>query len=183
MSCCELETERLLLRAPRAGDIPAMVLLANDWDVARTLGRMPHPYAAEDAMAFLAKSTQGRARGDDFNFVVTRKSDGALLGGCGLHLRESGNFEFGYWLGKTYWHQGYASEAARRLVSYGFRELKIERLVAGWFHDNPASGRVLAKLGCEPSGAEQRNCLARGHTVYCHIVTLTRESFAQRKAA
>jgi [ribosomal protein S5]-alanine N-acetyltransferase len=183
MSCCELESERLILRAPRAGDVAAMVSLANDWDVAKNLGRLPHPYSAEDAMAFLANAMQGRARGDNFNFAIQRKVDGAYLGGCGLHLRESGNFEFGYWLGKPFWKQGYATEAARRLASHAFRELKIERLVAGWYHDNPASGHVLAKLGCQPSGAEQRNCLARGHTVYCHIVTLTREAFAQRKAA
>jgi ribosomal-protein-alanine N-acetyltransferase len=180
---CELETDRLILRAPRAGDIAAMVPLANDWDVAKNLGRLPHPYSAEDAMAYLANSTQGRARGDNFHFAITRKASGDFLGGCGLHLRPSGHFEFGYWLGKPYWAKGYATEAALRLASYAFRELKIDRLMAGWYHDNPASGRVLAKLGCVPSGAEQRDCLARGHTVYCHVVTLTRETFAQRKAA
>jgi len=52
-------------------------------------------------------------------------------------------------------------------------------LIAGWFHDNPASGRVLAKLGCLPSGAEQRDCLARGHAVYCHMVALERADMAR----
>jgi len=183
MSCNELETERLLLRAPKTGDVSSIASLIGEWEVAKNLGRVPHPYSEADAIAYLAKAEEGRAKGDNFNFAITRKSDSILMGTCGVHLRENGNFEFGYWLGKPYWQQGYASEAARRLASYAFRELKIEKLVAGWFHDNPASGRVLAKLGCEPTGAEQRNCLARGHTVYCHIVTLTRESFAQRKAA
>jgi len=183
MSECELETERLLLRHHRQSDAASIVPLIGEWEVAKNLGRVPYPYSEAEAKAHIARTVEGRAKGDNFNFAIARKSDGALLGGCGLHLRESGNFEFGYWLGKPYWGQGYATESALRLVSFGFRALKIERLVAGWFHDNPASGRVLAKLGCALTGAEQRNCLARGHTVYCHVVTLTRESFAQRKAA
>ncbi|MGH6872074.1 MAG: GNAT family N-acetyltransferase [Rhizomicrobium sp.] len=181
MSCSELESDRLLLRKPRAEDAAAIAPLAGDWDVARNLGRMPHPYALADAQAYLAKAADGRAAGTDFNFVITRKADAALMGTCGLHLRDHGYFEFGYWLGKPFWSQGYATEAARRLVSFGFRELKIDRLVAGWFHDNPASGRVLEKLGCVMTGAEQRDCAARGHAVYCHTVTLTRDAFSQSR--
>jgi ribosomal-protein-alanine N-acetyltransferase len=183
MSCKELETERLLLRTPKMDDVSSIASLIGEWEVAKNLGRVPHPYSEADAQAYVVKTEEARAKGEAFNFVITRKSDSALMGACGVQLRESGNFEFGYWLGKPFWKNGYATESTLRLVSFGFRELNIDRLVAGWFHDNPASGRVLAKLGCEPSGAEQRNCLARGHTVYCHIVTLTRESFAQRKAA
>jgi [ribosomal protein S5]-alanine N-acetyltransferase len=179
--CCELETERLLLRHPRAEDAQRIVPLAGEWDVAKNLGRLPHPYALADAEFFLAKAIEGRAAGTDFNFAITRKADGAFMGGCGIHLRSGGQFEFGYWLGKPFWKQGYATEAARRLVSYGFQTLKIETLVAGWFHDNPDSGRVLEKLGCAMSGAESRDCAARGHAVYCHLVTLTREAFSQTR--
>ncbi|HEY1632712.1 MAG TPA: GNAT family N-acetyltransferase [Rhizomicrobium sp.] len=179
--CGELESERLLLRHHRADDADAIVALANDWDVAKSLGRLPHPYGCKDAEFFLGKAAEGRAAGTDFNYAVTRKSDRALIGGVGVHLREGGHFEFGYWLGKPYWKQGYATEAARRLISFAFRDLKAERLIAGWFHDNPASGRVLEKLGCVMSGAESRDCLARGHAVYCHIVTLTREDFSQTR--
>jgi RimJ/RimL family protein N-acetyltransferase len=179
--CCELESERVLLRHTRADDAASIVPLADDWDVARNLGRLPHPYAREDADFYLAKAAEGRAAGTDFNYAITRKSDGVLMGTCGIHLRQGGHFEFGYWLGKPYWKQGYATEAARRLVGFGFQTLKIETLVAGWFHDNPASGRVLEKLGCVITGAEQRDCAARGHAVYCHVVTLTREAFARTR--
>jgi RimJ/RimL family protein N-acetyltransferase len=181
MSCCELETERLLLRRPHAEDAAAIVPLAGDWEVAKNLGRLPHPYALADAEAFIARATEGRAAGTDFNFAITRKDDGAFMGGCGVHLRQAGHFELGYWLGRPYWKNGYATEASRRLASFAFRELKIETLIAGWFHDNPASGRVLTKLGCVVTGSEQRDCAARGHAVYCHVVTLTREGFAQAR--
>jgi ribosomal-protein-alanine N-acetyltransferase len=178
MSCCKLETERLLLRPPLASDIPAFVPLIGDFEVAKNLSRVPHPYQESDAQEFLDRMVQARASGTDFNFAITRKSDGAYMGACGVHLR-SGPFEFGYWLGKPFWGMGYATEAARRLVSFAFEDLKITELIAGWFHDNPASGRVLEKLGCVPDGAEQRDCLARGHAVYCHNVKLDRDGFEQ----
>ncbi len=184
MSCTELETARLLLRAPRLEDAERhrcrspMV-----WEVAKNLGRLPHrPRARRCARLRRPRRRRpGPACGTDFNFLILRKDDGALMGGIGLHLRAQGHFEFGYWLGQSFWKHGYATEAARRLVSFAFRDLKIERLVAGWYHDNPASGRVLAKLGCVMAGAEQRDCAARGHAVYCHLVTLTQADFAQTR--
>ena len=116
-------------------------------------------------------------------FAITRKDDGAYLGSVGLHKRDGEAFEFGYWLGKPFWGQGYATEAARRLIAFAFMELQLESLIAGFFHDNPASGHVLEKLGCMPDGTDQRECLARGHAVYCHKVVLTRDSFWKKKAA
>ncbi len=71
-------------------------------------------------------------------------------GCCGLHLRESGLFELGYWLGRPFWGHGYATEAARKLAGFAFSRLKATQLTAGYFHDNPASGRVLEKVGFAP---------------------------------
>ena len=177
-----LETERLLLRPPGRRDIPAIVPLANDYDVAKNLSRLPHPYTNEDAQAFVAQVEEKRAAGTDFNFAITRKSDGVYMGGIGLHLKD-GSFEFGYWLGKPYWRLGYATEAARRLVAFAFDDLKAEQVSAGWFHDNPRSGNVLAKLGCVPKGFDKRHCLARGMDIGCNLVTLSREAFSVRRAA
>jgi ribosomal-protein-alanine N-acetyltransferase len=175
-----LESERLLLRPPEIADIPALVPLIDDFDVAKNLSRAPHPYSETDARAYLEHAAETRAAGTDFSFAILRKVDRAYLGNCGVHKREAG-FEFGYWLGKPFWGQGYATEAARRLVEFAFDDLKVQSLIAGWFHDNPASGRVLAKLGCVPDGTGQRDCLARGHAVYCHNVKLARESFERSK--
>jgi len=182
MSCCILETERLLLRPPGRRDIPALVPLANDYDVAKNLSTLPHPYTANHGEEFVARVEEQRTKGTDFNFAITRKSDEAYMGGCGVHLKE-GKFEFGYWLGKPFWRQGYATEAATRLVEFAFDALQTESVWAGWFFDNPASGRVLAKLGCKPNGMARRACLARGIEVECNLVTLTRGDFAQRRVS
>lgn len=180
MSCCRLETERLLLRPPEAGDIGAMVALANDFDVTKNTSRMPYPYTDSDAQSFIARAEVSRAQGTDFTFAVTCKSDGTFLGGCGLHLREGGLFELGYWLGRPYWSCGYATETARKLASFAFRDLKAFKITAGYFHDNPASGRVLEKVGFKSDGVENHDCLARGHAVYCHMMVLDRENFGRR---
>jgi [ribosomal protein S5]-alanine N-acetyltransferase len=179
MPCCHLETERLLLRPPEAADVAAMLPLIGEYGVAKNLSRVPHPYREEQALEFLARVSEQRAAGTDYNFAIMRKVDGDYMGGCGVHLRD-GAFEIGYWLGMPYWRQGYATEAARGLAAFAFRDLKATRLIAGWFHDNLASGHVLEKVGFVPDGAEQRDCLARGHAVYCHMVTLDRDTYGKQ---
>ncbi len=177
-----LETDRLLLRRPERRDIPALVPLANNYDVAKNLSKLPHPYTAQDAEDFVALSNETRAAGTDFNFAIARKPDGVFMGCIGLHLKD-GAFEFGYWLGQPYWGQGYATEAARRLVAHAFDDLAAQSVWAGWFHDNPRSGNVLAKLGCAPGGFQKRHCLARGMDIGCNHVTLSRAAFIGRRAA
>jgi RimJ/RimL family protein N-acetyltransferase len=172
----------LLLRPPERRDAPDIALYAADYDVSKNLANMPHPYGEADAHAYIARQPEARAMGTNFGFAVTRKSDGAFLGCCGLHL-EGGKFEMGYWIGKPFWGQGYATEAARRVIGFAFHDLKAEAVWAGWYHDNPASGRVLEKLGCRPDGADKRDCLARGHAVYCNLVTLSREDFGRKRVA
>ncbi len=182
MSCSRLESGRLLLRPPESADIPRIIMLIGDYEVAKNLARVPHPYTVDHARDFLARAARNRADGTGFNFAIQRKWDGVTIGGCGLHL-ENGVFEMGYWLGKPYWGKGYATEAARRLAGFAFHDLKAERLDAGFFHDNPGSGRVLEKLGAGAAGGGPRDCLARGHAVYCHRMVLARENFGRRKDA
>jgi RimJ/RimL family protein N-acetyltransferase len=171
-----LETERLLLRPPELRDVPALVRWMSDFDIAKNLSTAPHPYTEENARAFVERMADSLKRGDGWCFAIVRKDDYQLIGCCGVHLKDRA-YEIGYWLGKPFWNRGYVTEAARRLVAFAFQELKVERVWAGWFYDNPASGRVLEKLGFVPDGAQTRACAARGHEVYCHKVALTRADF------
>jgi ribosomal-protein-alanine N-acetyltransferase len=175
-----LQTGRLLLRPPRAADISHFVPLLKDFDVAKNLSRVPHPYTEDDACAFIVSAANGWASGEDLAFSIVIKSSTAYIGICGVHPAR--NWEFGYWLGKPYWGQGYVTEAIARLVAFAFEELGAEKLTAAWFHDNPASGRVLEKLGCVPDGEEERSCLSRGTNVFCHKVVLKRADYKPRKA-
>ncbi|HXS07363.1 MAG TPA: GNAT family N-acetyltransferase [Rhizomicrobium sp.] len=175
-----LESERLILRPPRPTDIQAMTVWLGDFSVSRNLAKVPHPYSEGDAEEFVNRNAR---HGDGHhNFVIARKADGIFLGGIGLNLGDTG-YEFGYWLGKPFWGQGFASEAARGLVKFAFDRLDAPTVWAGWFHDNPASGNVLMKLGARHNGSRMRDCLARGHKVLCHEMLLTREAFLLKKAA
>jgi ribosomal-protein-alanine N-acetyltransferase len=145
-----LETERLILRAFSLSDAPALSQLAGHPDIAATTLNMPQPYTEADAKAFI-ESAQDNSK--NHSFAIVRKSDQQLLGGMGIHpdMRHQ-HAELGYWIGVPYWNQGYASETARRIVAYGFEDLKLRRIYAGYFTQNIASRRVMEKVGMTYEG-------------------------------
>ncbi len=136
-----LETERLVLRAPRRADAKSIARLANDRRVAVNTARMPHPYSLDDAEQFIAA---GNRQNGEAIFLITL--DGAPIGVCGVDPREGG-LEIGYWLGVPHWGRGFATEAARAVIDHAFGALQHEALQAGARVSNPASRRVLEKCG------------------------------------
>lgn len=151
--CPVLETARLVLRQPCLQDVKAMTRLAGDLRVSRNTARIPHPYGVADAEQFLA-AVAGEAV-----FAVTL--EGALIGVCGIDRRED-TPEIGYWLGVSYWGKGFATEAVRALIDYGFADLAHEALQAGALVSNPASRRVLEKCGFQWTGV----CLTRVRAIH-----------------
>ena len=143
-----LETERLVLRAPRLGDAKAVAMLANDRRIAENTARIPHPYRAADAEDFIATANFG----NETVFVITLRN-GALIGACGFTQVDRHPPEIGYWLGVKHWGKGYATEAARALVDHAFGDLDYEVLRAGARVTNPTSRRVLEKCGFQWTGA------------------------------
>jgi RimJ/RimL family protein N-acetyltransferase len=141
-----LETERLVLRAPRLADAKAIALLANDLRVASNTARIPHPYAAGDAEQFIAAVNR---RHQEACWAITHA--GALIGMCGLVPAER-EAEIGYWLGAPFWGRGFATEAARAVIDHAFGGLGYETLQAGARVSNPASRRVLEKCGFQWTG-------------------------------
>jgi RimJ/RimL family protein N-acetyltransferase len=141
-----LKTERLVLRALCQRDLPAIVQLAGDRRVAENTARIPHPYTAADAEELLASINQ---KGSETVFAL--ELDGALIGMSGLDPRTDGA-ELGYWLGVPFWGRGYATEAVRAVIDYGFGALGYEVLHSGARVSNPASRRVLEKCGFQWSG-------------------------------
>ena len=140
-----LETERLVLRAPRFDDAATIAALANDRRIAENTLRVPHPYTLADAQAFL---TAANTRGGKIVFLITAW-DGAVLGCCGIGKRDGEHPEIGYWLGVPFWGKGYATEAARALIDHAFGDLGYDVLLSGARVSNPASRRVLQKCGFE----------------------------------
>lgn len=156
-------TTRLLLRPPWPEDASGLYDAANDVRIARNLARLPWPYYRKDAEDFCA-SAHGTAVPPQ---LIFDRQSGALrlIGCCELSERE-GQIELGYWIRADSWHRGYASEAGRALVDIA-RALGHERISAGHFIDNPASGAVLRKIGFRETGRiEQRWSEGRGSKVH-----------------
>ena len=142
-------TERLLLRPGFAEDAPMLAKAIADEQIVRNLGMAPWPYRLEDAQAGLAAPPEpGLPR-----MLIFERSEAAprLLGGCSLNRQPSGAVELGYWIARKDWNRGIASEACAALVEIAVA-LRLPKLQAAHFVDNPASGRVLEKLGFQPTG-------------------------------
>jgi RimJ/RimL family protein N-acetyltransferase len=155
-----IETDRLVLRAPRMDDDARIAALAGDFDVARMTSRLAHPYGIEDARAFLAR-VEAADHAGEAAFAVEHGDQG-LIGMVGFHPGELGP-EIGYWIGRPYWGRGMASEAAQAALSWAGREWGKRVVVSGHFADNPASARVLVKAGFLYTGVVQpRRSTARG---------------------
>lgn len=93
----------------------------------------------------------------DFSYMIVRKSDNQVIGGCGFHVTpEHEKAEIGYWLGVPYWGNGYATEAARRLVQFCFEDLGLNRVQADYFVNNGASRRVMEKVGMTFEGISRQ---------------------------
>ena len=116
--------------------------------MADTTLAIPHPYEQEDAQRWILRQRERVSRGRAVVLAVERRADQQLVGVVSLFLRIAHQRgELGYWIGKPYWNKGYATEAARVLVGYGFETLKLHRIYARHMTRNAASARVLVKLG------------------------------------
>jgi len=143
-----LETERLRLRPFTLDDEAAVFVLTSDPEIARFVRFEAHRTLV-DTRAFLELVADHYLRGNRFAWALVRREDGLLIGSCGFvsQSTERKSAEIGYWLGRSYWGKGYAVEAARALVHFGFEQMGLERVEAKCFLQNHAGQRVIEKLG------------------------------------
>lgn len=155
-----IETRRLTLRSPTRADASRIVALADNWNIARMLSRMPHPYRPEHADRFL-EACEAHDPAREQVFAIDLEDEG-LVGVIGLDPHEEGT-ELGYWLGQPYWGRGLVSEAVDAVLAWARKSWRRRHIVAGHYSDNPASGRVLCKAGFLYTGRiELRDSQARG---------------------
>ena len=149
----ELLTERLLLRPFRASDGPDVQRLAGAHEVADMTMTVPHPYPDGAAEAWIATHAKSWDEGTAATYAIIERTGGHLVGAVGLHIvRAHALAELGYWIGVPFWNRGYASESSRSLIELGFSALALHRIQARHFLRNPASGRVMQKLGMTLEG-------------------------------
>lgn len=160
-------TDRLLLRPGWIEDAPALARAIGEEAIVRNLAHAPWPYALQHAEEFLAREQDPRRP----HLLIYARTKGVprLVGGIGIGDTPNGEAELGYWIARPYWGLGFATEAGLALLAAAQETLRLPPLVAGHFVDNPASGRVLRKLGFRPRGTVSRRLsAARG----CEVETV-----------
>ena len=151
-----LSTERLVLRPFTLADGPVVELLAGAHEVADTTLAMPHPYPVGGGAAWIATHGDNWSNNNVLALAICERQSQDLLGAISLHVEAMHRHgEIGYWIATKYWGNGYATEASRAMVDYGFTELRLHRIQARHFLRNPASGRVLQKIGMKLEGTHR----------------------------
>jgi RimJ/RimL family protein N-acetyltransferase len=156
----QIETKRLKLRSLRMSDAQRIAQLCGDPGVATMIARAPLPYLEVAAEGFIMTLAARKRLGAEFVFAAELPGEG-LIGMIGAD-KTGDAFDVGYWFGRPYWGNGFASEALKAFLS---EANKLGQLVAGHFTDNPASGRVLEKAGFAYTGeTKDMFSLARGRS-------------------
>lgn len=175
-----LQTARLTLRPMTAGDAEAVRRLAGDPDVAASALNIPHPFDPEMAEEWIGRQAQAYQDAREVTFAIIRRADEEFVGAIGLDVRaEHDRAELGYWIGQPFWGRGYASEAAYAVVQFAFDDLELNRIYANHFADNPASGRVLEKIGMAKEGCQRQHVLWWGEYRDLVCYGITRERFSR----
>jgi [ribosomal protein S5]-alanine N-acetyltransferase len=149
----KLQTPRLTLSPLTEVDAPEFADGLANWNVARMMRMVPHPYTVEMGREWIGTHVKEREQRTAFRFGIRRMHEEvALIGLSDVDEIEPGSGSLGYWLREDAWGKGYATEAATAVLKFSFSILNLDRLISSHASDNEASGRVLTKLGFHYTG-------------------------------
>lgn len=158
------ETKRLVIRPYVKTDADKVEPLAGNPKVAETTVAIPHPYPKGLAASWISKHEKKAIEIGSYTFAVVLKSTSELLGTLTFRVDIDDNkAELGYWFGVPYWGNGYCTEAARRIIEFGFNELKLNKIWASVMTKNPASMKILTKLDFEKEGVFKQDIMKSGN--------------------
>jgi ribosomal-protein-alanine N-acetyltransferase len=158
-----LRTQRLLLRPFLPSDADDVHEIVSEREIAYNTAHIPHPYPEGMAAEWVERVAARWHTDENAVFAVTLPPDGRLVAAVGLEMAPPHRrAELGYWVAREDWNRGYASEAAAAVVQFGFRVLRLNRVSAHHYSRNPASGKVLQKIGMRWEGRQRQHVLKWG---------------------
>lgn len=179
-----LETERLTLREFEESDLQAIQEYASDPEVVRYMEWGPN--SEEDTRAFLERTLEQRRKRPrvEYGLAVILKSETKLIGSGGITIASSVHkeAELGYSFNRRFWGQGYATEAARAFVAFGFEELGLHRICATCAPANVASARVMEKIGMRREGHLREHRWIKGKWRDSYLYAILEQEWYQDKA-
>ncbi len=160
----DIRTKRLILRCFSLKDVDQVTALVGERDIASTTTNIPHPYDKSMAEEWIRSHEPSLVLDERVSFAVTLLISGRLIGSVGLRIeRESQRAELGYWIGKPFWNQGYATEASGAVIEFGLGTLGLNRIYASHLVRNPGSGRVMEKNGMKFEGCLRQHVVKWGN--------------------
>jgi ribosomal-protein-alanine N-acetyltransferase len=173
-----LYSDNLILRPFRLDDAQRVTELAGDYEIAKTTLNIPHPYPEGAAETFIKRSHEVAKEGMHYDFAIVRKHDSELVGAIAIGITPRyKRAEMAYWMGRPYWGKGYTPEAARRLLRFGFEVLDLNRIYAFAFTSNPASAKVMKKIGMTYEGTLVQHVLKRDQYYDLDAYGIVRQSY------
>lgn len=173
-----LDTPRLILHPFRIGDADEVTRLANDEELSRYVPAIPYPYPKDAAIEWLSTHQRKYDEGEEVVFAVSRKTDNRLIGAIGLIITpEHRRAELGYWIGREFWGNNYATEAAQTILDYAFTKLGLESVSANHLSPNTVSGRVMRKVGMKYEGCRRNYYFHRGEFYDAEMYSIIREEY------
>lgn len=152
-----LTTKRLTLRPFVLEDAWDVERLAGMREIADTTLNIPHPYPVGAASRWIETHAPAWAAGTGVTYAIVETSNGKLAGVVSLMRihKEHRRAELGYWIAVDRWNRGFATEASASILDFGFQTLGLHRIESTHFVRNPASGKVMQKLGMHQEGIER----------------------------
>lgn len=148
-----LETERLILRPFLLADEAEVYRICKEKEIAEFTSTIPHPYPRAQAEHWIKQHPDDWRQGKSIVLALVVKESNRIVGSMGLTICETDqNAELGYVVEKESWGNGYCSEAAAEFLRFGFQDLGLHKIHAHYVTANPASGRVLEKIGMREEG-------------------------------
>ena len=141
----EIKTERLIIKPPQMDDAVELTELINDKSVVKWLSDIPFPYTVRHAEEFIERAQEKALKNESYNFMIFQNNK--MIGGIGLTEFRKRSCELGYWLGKKYWGNGFATEVVNGILDFGFNNLERKEIYAAYKVGNEGSKRVLKKCG------------------------------------
>ncbi|TDQ25718.1 GNAT family N-acetyltransferase [Tenacibaculum caenipelagi] len=149
----KIETERLFLTELKAKDISDIVKYASNKNISDFTQNIPFPYSEKDAIFWINMANQGFENGNQYTFAIRLKEKDNFIGGIGIKIeRKNNRAEIGYWIAEPFSGNGYATEATKAILKFGFDNLNLNKFTSSHLANNPASGQVLKNSGMKKEG-------------------------------
>ncbi len=148
-----LQSLSLRFRQLTVDDFHDLVLLANNKKISDQIINIPYPYQENNAVFRMSYIVQGFKSNQRYVFAIIEKSSDKFMGEISINILNNVEIaELGFWIGEPYWNFGYASEAIKEIIRFGFERLNLEMIYGTVYTTNTASSRVMLKNGFTSKG-------------------------------